>query len=54
MHDVKAVSFAILMVDAFGGPTADGIDNVGWSFNGTEMVTHAVAEGMYNASIRHI
>ena len=24
MHDSKAVSFAILMSDAFGGPTADG------------------------------
>ena len=29
MHDGKAVSFAILMSDAFGGPTADGIDDVG-------------------------
>jgi hypothetical protein len=24
MHDSKAVSFAILMADAFGRPTADG------------------------------
>ena len=39
MHDSKAVYFAILMADAFGGPTADGIDDVGWTFNGTETVT---------------
>ena len=28
MHDSKAVSLAILMADAFGGPTANGIDDV--------------------------
>ena len=28
MHDSKAVSLAILMSDAFGGPTANGIDDV--------------------------
>ena len=39
MHDCKAVSLAILMADAFGGPTADGIDDVGWAFNGAETVT---------------
>ena len=36
IHDSKAVTLAILMADAFGGPTADGIDDVGWAFNGTE------------------
>ena len=39
MHDDKAVSLAILMSNALGGPTADGIDDVGWAFNGTEAVT---------------
>ena len=28
MHDSKAVSLAILMADAFGCPTADGVDDV--------------------------
>ena len=28
MHDSEAVYLAILMSDAFGGPTANGIDNV--------------------------
>ena len=39
MHDSKAVPLAILMSDAFGGPTTNGIDDVGWAFNGTEAVT---------------
>ena len=53
MHDIKAVSFAILMSDTFGGPTANGIDDVGWAFNGTEAVTQAVSEGVDDTSIRH-
>ena len=28
MHDSEAVYLAILMSDAFGGPTANGIDDV--------------------------
>ena len=47
------MSFAILMADAFGGPTTDGIDDVGWAFNGTEAVTQAVPEGVDDTSIRH-
>ncbi len=39
LHDGKSVSFAILMSDAFGHPTADCIDDVGRAFNGTEAVT---------------
>ena len=39
MHDGKAVPSAILMADVFGGPTADGIDDFGRAFNGTETVT---------------
>ena len=39
MHDSKAVPSAILMADAFGRPTADGIYDVGRAFNGTQTVT---------------
>jgi hypothetical protein len=53
MHDRKAVSFAILMADAFGCPTTDGIDNVGRAFDGTEAVTQTVTEGVDDTSIRH-
>ena len=53
MNDSKAMSFAILMADAFGRPTTDGIDDVGWAFNGTEAVTQAVSEGVDDTSIRH-
>ena len=53
MHDSKAVSLAILMSDAFCRPTADGIDNVGRAFNGTEAVTQTVPEGVDDTSIRH-
>ena len=53
MHDSKAVSLAILMADAFGGPTADGIDDVGWAFNGTEAIAQTVPEGVDDTSIRH-
>ena len=41
------------MADAFGRPTTDGIDDVGWAFNGTEAVTQAVSEGVDDTSIRH-
>ena len=41
------------MADAFGGPTADGIDDVGRAFNGTEAIPQTVPEGVDNASIRH-
>ena len=53
MHDSKAVSLAILMTDAFGGPTADGIDDVGWAFDGTEAIAQTVPEGVDDTSIRH-
>ena len=53
MHDGKAVSFAILMSDAFGCPTANGIDDVGGAFDGTEAVTQTVSEGVDDAPIRH-
>ena len=41
------------MADAFGGPTADGIDDVGWAFNGTKAIPQTVPEGVDNTSIRH-
>ena len=53
MHDSKAMSFAILMADAFGGPTADGVDDVGWAFNGAEALPQTVPEGVDDASIWH-
>ena len=53
MRDGKSVPFAILMADAFGCPTADGIDDVGWTFNGTEAVTQTVTEGVDHTSIWH-
>ena len=39
MRDGKFVLFAILMSNTLGGPTDDGIDDVGWTFYGTEAVT---------------
>ena len=53
MHDSKAVSFAILMADAFGRPTADGVDDVGGAFNGTEAIPQTVTEGVDDTPIRH-
>ena len=53
MHDGKAVSLAILMTDAFSGPTADGIDDVGWAFDGAEAIAQTVTEGVDDTSIRH-
>ena len=47
------MSFAILMADAFGRPTTDSIDDVGWAFNGTEAIAQTVTEGVDDASIRH-
>ena len=53
MHDTEAVSFAILMSDAFSGPTANGIDDVGGAFDGTEAIAQTVPEGVDDTSIRH-
>ena len=53
MHDGKAMTLAILMADAFGCPTADGIDDVGWAFNGTEAIPQTVTKGVDDTSIRH-
>ena len=53
MHDGKAVSLAILMTDAFSRPATDGVDDVGWAFNGTEAIAQTVLEGVDDTSIRH-
>ena len=41
------------MVDAFGGPTTEGIYDIGWAFDGTETVLQTVTEGMDDTSIPH-
>ena len=53
MHDGKAVTLAILMADAFGRPTTDGIDDVGGAFNGAETIAQTVPEGVDHTSFRH-
>ena len=53
MHNSEAVTLAILMADALGAPTADCIDDVGCSFNGTEAIAQTVTEGVDDTSIRH-
>ena len=51
IHDKKAISFAILMSDAFSGPTTDGIDDVGGAFDGTEAIAQTVPEGVDDTSL---
>ena len=41
------------MADAFGGPTADGIDDVGRAFDGTEAIPQTVPEGVDDTSLWH-
>ena len=41
------------MTDAFGRPTTDGIDDVGWAFNGTEAIPQTVTEGVDDITIWH-
>ena len=53
IHDGKAVSLAILMTDAFGSPSTDGIDDVGRAFDGTEAIAQTVSERVDDTSIRH-
>ena len=53
MHDIKAVTLAILMADAFGCPTANGIDDVGRAFDGAEAIPQTVPEGVDDTSIWH-
>ena len=53
MHYSKAVSLAILMADAFGCPTANGIDNVSRAFDGTKAIAQTVPERVDDTFIRH-
>ena len=53
MHDAKAMPLAILVTNAFSSPTTDGINDVGWAFDGTETVTQTVPKGVDDASIRY-
>ena len=53
MQDCTAVFSAILMTDAFGCLTTNGIDDVGRAFNGTVAIPQAVPERVYDASICH-
>ena len=39
------------MSNALGGPTADGIDDVGRAFDGTEAIAQTVPEGVDHTSI---
>ena len=41
------------MADTFGGPTTDGVDDVGGAFDGTEAIAQTVPEGVDDTSIRH-
>ena len=41
------------MADAFGGPTTNGINDVGRTFDGTEAIPQTVPEGVDDASIWH-
>ena len=54
MHDGKAVSLAIATPNAFGRSANDGIDDVCWTFNGTETVQQTLSEGVDYTSIRHL
>ena len=51
MRDSDTMPLAILMANAYGGPTSDGINDVGWAFNGSEMVPWAVSERVDDTSI---
>ena len=41
------------MADAFGCPTANGIDDFGWAFDGTEAIPQTVTEVVDDTPIRH-
>ena len=53
MHDGEAVPLAILMTDAFGRLITDDVDDVGWTFDGTEAIPQTVSEGVDNTPIGH-
>ena len=41
------------MTGAFGRLITDDVDDVGWTFNGTEAIPQAMPEGVDDAAIRH-
>ena len=41
------------MADALSRPTTNGIDDVGWTFNGTEAIPQTVTEGVDDTTIRY-
>ena len=41
------------MADAFVRPTTDGVNDVGWAFNGTEAIPQTVSERVDHTSIWH-
>ena len=45
------MTFSVLMANAFGRPSADGVDDVGGAFNGTESIPQTVTEGLDDAPI---
>ena len=51
MRDGKSVTLAIFLAYSCGGPTADGIDDVGWTLDGTEAIPQAETEGVDHTSI---
>ena len=51
MHDGEAVPLAILMTDAFGRLITDDVDDVGWTFDGTEAIPQTETEGVDHTTI---
>ena len=41
------------MANTFGCPTADGVDDFGGAFNGTEAIAQTMTEGVDDTTIRH-
>ena len=51
MHDGEVVPLAILMTDAFGRLITDYVDDVGWTFDCTEVISQTETEGVDHTSI---
>ena len=47
------MAISILITDAFGCPTTDGVDDFSWAFDGTEAIPQTMPEGVHNTSIPH-
>jgi hypothetical protein len=44
VKDVQFVSGSVRLTDTFRFPTANLVDDIGWTFNGTEAVSEGVSE----------